>query len=61
MRRRLQPLPGLSDLIHMPMMTDESVVTLEDAEYLVRNDPVDFFYLLINKNAVFWPRFEWRN
>jgi len=42
---------ALSDLIHMPMMTDESVVTLEDAEYLVRNDPVDFFNILINKNG----------
>ena len=41
----------LADLCQIPLMADESLLTLDDAEQLVQNDLVDFFNLSINKNG----------
>jgi muconate cycloisomerase len=41
----------LTDLIHIPTMADESLVSLDDGDYLARNDLVDFFNISINKNG----------
>lgn len=41
----------LADLTAVPLMADESLVTLADAEYLGQNDLVDFFNIRISKNG----------
>ena len=41
----------LADLSALPLMADESVVSLEDAEYLAANDLVDYFNIRISKNG----------
>lgn len=41
----------LADLSGMPIMADESLVTMKDGEYLAENDLVDHFNIRISKNG----------
>ncbi len=41
----------LSDLVNLPLMADESLLTLEDAEFLAQNDLVDYFNITLSKNG----------
>jgi L-Ala-D/L-Glu epimerase len=41
----------LSDLSPMPLMADESLVSLDDARYLIENDLADYFNIRISKNG----------
>lgn len=41
----------LADLCKVPLMADESLLTIYDAEHLAREDLVDYFNLSINKNG----------
>ena len=42
---------ALADLAKIALMADESLVSLEDAEFLAKNDLVDFFNIRISKNG----------
>jgi len=41
----------LADLSDIPLMADESLITLDDAKYLVVNDLIDYFNIRISKNG----------
>lgn len=41
----------LADLSKVPIMADESLLTLENGKYLAENDLVDFFNIRISKNG----------
>ena len=45
----------LADLTSLALMADESLVTFDDAEYLARNDLVDYFNIRISKNGGLLP------
>jgi len=45
----------LADLGHVPLMADESLVSLQDAEYLIDNDLIDYFNIRISKNGGLLP------
>jgi len=45
----------LADLTQVPLMADESLVTLEDGRYLAENDLVDDFNIRISKNGGLLP------
>lgn len=51
----LDHLRTLADLTSLPIMADESLVTLEQAEQLAKNDLVDFFNIRISKNGGLLP------
>ncbi|MBN2375355.1 MAG: hypothetical protein JXD22_03065 [Sedimentisphaerales bacterium] len=42
---------ALADLSQLPLMADESLISLDDAEYLAENDLVDDFNIRISKNG----------
>jgi L-Ala-D/L-Glu epimerase len=41
----------LADLSMLPVMADESLVSFDDARYLIENDLADFFNIRISKNG----------
>ena len=41
----------IADLSRIPLMADESLLTVDDAEYLVENDLIDYFNIRISKNG----------
>lgn len=47
--------PMLANLAELPLMADESLVSLDDAHYLSENDIVDYFNIRISKNGGLLP------
>jgi len=41
----------LADLSQVPLMADESLISLADGQYLAENDLIDFFNIRISKNG----------
>ena len=41
----------IADLSRVPLMADESLLTVDDAEYLAENDLIDYFNIRISKNG----------
>lgn len=46
---------ALASLSHISLMADESLVTVDDAQYLLENDLVDYFNIRISKNGGLMP------
>ncbi|MBN2212511.1 MAG: hypothetical protein JW709_14030 [Sedimentisphaerales bacterium] len=44
-------LQAMADLTHIPLMADESLITLDDAEVLAQCDLIDHFNIRISKNG----------